>query len=114
MPSYRTSIAPAVADCGRESQASSHAGDGNWPRWHETQASGGGPTSTFLTVDEVVFLTGRHLKTKQIQQLRAMGIPFYVNASGHAIVARAVINGARSDSYQPRWKPAVVKLETRD
>jgi hypothetical protein len=103
-----------VADCGRESQASSHAGDGNWPRWHETQASGGGPTSTFLTVDEVVFLTGRHLKTKQIQQLRAMGIPFYVNASGHAIVARAVISGARSDSYQPRWKPAVVKLETRD
>ena len=67
----------------------------------------------FLSADELVFLTGRHLKTKQIQQLRAMGIPFYVNASGHPIVTRAVLAGGRPESCQPRWVPALAKSASR-
>ena len=68
----------------------------------------------FLNADELVLLTGRHRKAKQIQQLRVMGIPFYVNASGHPVVARAVVNGIRPEPFQPRWTPAVAKLERRE
>jgi hypothetical protein len=68
----------------------------------------------FLNGAELVFLTGRHRKAKQIQQLRVMGIPFYVNASGHPVVARAGVNGTRPEPFQPRWAPAVAKLERRE
>lgn len=35
---------------------------------------------TFLTTDAVIKLTGHRRKTKQIEALRTMGVPFWINA----------------------------------
>ncbi|MFS2027121.1 DUF4224 domain-containing protein [Massilia sp. CT11-137] len=40
----------------------------------------------FLTPDELAELTGRKIKSKQIEALRRMGLPFHVNASGKPVV----------------------------
>jgi hypothetical protein len=45
----------------------------------------------FLNQDELVILTGRKIKSKQIEALRRMGLPFHVNACGKPVVARVVI-----------------------
>ena len=66
-------------------------------------------TSMFLSADELVLLTGRHRKANQIRQLKTMGIPFYVNARGHAVVAGIVLTGGRPEESQARWIPAVAK-----
>jgi hypothetical protein len=47
----------------------------------------------FLNPQEVAELAGRKIKKLQIEQLRWMGIPFYVNAIGRPIVVRAVPGG---------------------
>lgn len=104
------SIASAMVDCGRDAQVPSRVGDAHSPRSRHVSVAAGTPTSMFLSAAELVFLTGRHRKAKQIQQLRTMGVPFYVNASGHAVVARAVLTGGRSEPHQSRWIPAVAKL----
>lgn len=58
----------------------------------------------FLTDDEVVELTGRHRKTMQIEQLRRMGIAFYVNGSGHPKVCRSAIEGSRrQEPIEKEW-----------
>lgn len=49
----------------------------------------------FLTADELVELTGRKIKTKQIEALRRMGLPFHVNAVGKPVVATATIEGRK-------------------
>jgi hypothetical protein len=61
----------------------------------------------FLTEDDLVVLTGRPQKSKQIEQLRKMGVPFYVNAVGKPIVARATIEGrpTKVKPPEPRWSP---------
>ncbi len=70
----------------------------------------------FLSEDEVAELTGivrgargkpKHLL--QIAQLRAMRVPFVVNARGRPIIVRQVLQG----SQQPmpaatEWQPAVL------
>ncbi|MBS0323358.1 MAG: DUF4224 domain-containing protein [Proteobacteria bacterium] len=64
----------------------------------------------FLEPAEIRVLTGKAQKAKQIEQLRRMGVPFYVNAAGHPVVARAVIEGGRKEqpaAVQP-WRPAVL------
>lgn len=35
----------------------------------------------FLTEDEVAILTGRKIKKLQVEALRKMGVPFFVNAA---------------------------------
>lgn len=68
-------------------------------------------TSTFLDANEIAILTGRKFKSLQIDALRKMGIPFFVNATGHAIVARAAIEGGRSaPAAAPKaaWVPRVL------
>lgn len=50
--------------------------------------------STFLEQAEIATLTGRKFKSRQIDPLRRMAIPFFVNATGHPVVARAAIYGA--------------------
>lgn len=42
----------------------------------------------FLTRDEIAVLTGRKTKTTQVRQLRAMVLPFLLDADGWPIVAR--------------------------
>lgn len=65
----------------------------------------------FLTQDEIVILTGRPQKSRQIEQLRKMGVPFYVNAIGRPIVARAIIEGRKEkvEPPKPRWEPEALK-----
>jgi biotin operon repressor len=67
-------------------------------------------TSLFLSDEDLHELTGFVVKAKQIEQLRKQGIPFFVNASGRAKVARAAVEGRKAES-QPHqvWKPAVLQ-----
>ncbi|WP_434663552.1 DUF4224 domain-containing protein [Paraburkholderia sp. A3BS-1L] len=69
--------------------------------------------SMFLTPEEVCELTGvrvgRAGKTReqlQVAWLRTSGIPFWTNARGRPIIARAAIEGQRA-TEQPRqkWQP---------
>lgn len=50
-------------------------------------------TSTFLTQEEVAELTGRKVRSKQIEGLRQMGIAFWVNPVGRPVIARSAIEG---------------------
>jgi hypothetical protein len=62
----------------------------------------------FLDENHLFRLTGFKTKSRQIKQLRKMGIPFFVNGSGHPIVAEAVVSGG-SRSAAPvakTWEPA--------
>ena len=50
-----------------------------------------GAAAVFLNPDELALLTGFHRKGRQVQQLRRMGIVFYVNGCGRPVVARTAI-----------------------
>ncbi|MGV2292091.1 DUF4224 domain-containing protein [Trinickia sp. YCB016] len=68
----------------------------------------------FLSPFELAVLTGRKVKSKQIEALRRMGVPFFVNACGRAVVARSAIEGrgdvvARvGNSAHSSWSPSVL------
>jgi hypothetical protein len=66
---------------------------------------------TFLSFQELVVLTGRKVKSKQIDALRRMGVAFFVNALGRPVVARAVVEGRSEASGQrtvrASWQPRV-------
>ncbi|WP_369065022.1 DUF4224 domain-containing protein [Burkholderia gladioli] len=68
----------------------------------------------FLSPIELVVLTGRKVKAKQVETLRRMGVPFFINACGRAVVARSAIEGRTSISGRPEngarsgWCPAVL------
>lgn len=69
-------------------------------------------STTFLDCDEVIELTGRIIKSKQIEALRKMGLPFFVNATGRPIVARCVIEGrmgAAMPAPKAKWVPDVLR-----
>ena len=69
-----------------------------------------GASTLFLTPDELALLTGFQRKGRQVEQLRRMGIAFYVNACGRPVVARTSIEG-RAAGVPPRaWAPSVVKI----
>lgn len=60
----------------------------------------------FLNRDEVVTLTGRKNKRHQINALRTMGIPFFVNACGHPVVTRVAVEGRPvTVEHKPTWSP---------
>jgi hypothetical protein len=66
----------------------------------------GGIMSIFLSADEVTQLTGRKIKSKQIEALRKMGLPFHVNASGRPVVAISTIAGQKQPDEQKKvWQP---------
>ena len=66
----------------------------------------------FLSTEELVQLTGRKVKAKQIDALRRMGIVFFVNALGSPVVARVAIEGRMDVSKQvvtrASWQPRVL------
>lgn len=67
--------------------------------------------SLFLTKAEIVTLTARTKRNLQIEQLRKMGIPFFVNAVNAPVVARAVIEGApkAEPPLKAPWVPDVLR-----
>ena len=69
-----------------------------------------GTTGAFLTRDELVVLTGFHRKGRQVEQLRRMGIAFYVNGCGRPVVARRSIEGSATEASPRTWTPSVAKL----
>ena len=59
----------------------------------------------FLTADDLVELTGRRIKSKQIEALRRMGLPFHVNAVGKPVVPAAAIEGRKPPpASAPMWQ----------
>lgn len=60
----------------------------------------------FLDSEELIELTGWRRKSTQIVQLKKMGIPFFVNASGHAVVARTAIEGQKTKAEPKKWVPS--------
>jgi hypothetical protein len=65
----------------------------------------------FLSPADLCELTGYVFKDKQIAQLRKQGIPFFVNASGHAKVARSAVEGKKQEPLVQRgWTPAVLQI----
>lgn len=65
------------------------------------------PAPTFLTSDDVATLTGRKIKSLQVEALRHMGIPFFVNAIGYPVVARSAVEGKAAPVPQEKsaWVP---------
>lgn len=61
----------------------------------------------FLTADDLAELTGRKIKSKQIEALRRMGLPFHVNAAGKPVVPVAAIEGRKqvAAAAAPAWQP---------
>lgn len=59
----------------------------------------------FLNQEELATLTGRKMKSKQIEALRRMGLPFHVNAVGKPVVARVAIEGRVPAPTKPAWTP---------
>jgi hypothetical protein len=66
--------------------------------------------SLFLDDADLVRLTDRKRKSKQIEWLRQNGIPFRVNATGHPVVTRAAILGRQEPQEAPArgWTPRVI------
>lgn len=59
--------------------------------------------SAFLSKDDVAVLTGRRVKSKQIEALRKMGIAFWVNAIGKPVVTVAAVEGRKEAPVQKTW-----------
>lgn len=68
-------------------------------------------STTFLDAAEIAQLTGRKIKSKQIDTLRKSGLPFFVNATGHPVVARSAIDNRSPvpEPSKPKWVPRVLK-----
>lgn len=67
-------------------------------------------TSTFLNTEELATLTGRKLKSHQIEALRMMGIAFFVNAIGRPVVARSAIEGGSKAAAKAPKAPVMPRL----
>jgi hypothetical protein len=68
-------------------------------------------STTFLDQAELAQLTGRKIKSKQIEALRQIGLAFFVNATGHPVVARAAIESRAvpPPKEKKQWAPRVLK-----
>lgn len=66
-------------------------------------------STTFLPSEEIAELTGCKIKSKQIETLRKMGLPFWINALGRPVVARAAIEGRREPPPEKVWVMPRVK-----
>jgi hypothetical protein len=67
---------------------------------------------SFLSDDDLRHLTGRAQKSRQVEWLRAQGIPFHVNATGHPVVTWAAVEGRQQSAENPQetraWSPRVI------
>lgn len=60
--------------------------------------------SAFLTTKEVSELTGRKIKSKQIETLRGMGLAFFINAAGRPIVPISAVQGKDTAPEKKKWQ----------
>lgn len=60
----------------------------------------------FLTPSELKQLTGYAQRTRQVAQLRRMGIAFFVNAAGQPVVPRSTIDGGKPTTQPNTWEPS--------
>jgi len=66
--------------------------------------------SLFLTAEDLRALTGFAIKTRQIAQLRIMGIPFRINGCGRPVVTVTAVDGRMDQQpIKPAWQPAVLQ-----
>lgn len=63
--------------------------------------------SAFLSEEDVATLTGRKIKSSQVEQLRKMGIAFYINASGRPVVPKVSIEGKKPEVIMKTWEPRI-------
>jgi hypothetical protein len=70
-------------------------------------------TPLFLDDPQLVQLTGRKNKSRQIDWLRQNAITFRVNATGHPVVTRLAIEGRVADAavVDSGWRPRVLELQ---
>lgn len=61
-------------------------------------------SATSLTREEIKELTGRTYIRLQIEALRKMGIPFFINDIGRPVVARSIVEGRASTAPEPPKK----------
>lgn len=61
-------------------------------------------SAVFLGSEEIAVLTGRKIKSKQIEALRKMGLPFFVNACGKPVVSRSAIDGKNEPQQISVWE----------
>lgn len=66
----------------------------------------------FLSKDELVTLTGRKQRNKQLKQLIAMNLPFYPDAFGWPKVLRSVVENAATQKNTPYPKTINLKKLT--
>jgi Domain of unknown function (DUF4224) len=62
----------------------------------------------FLSELELIKLTGRRMKSRQIAWLRVQGIAFRINATGHPVVTWATVEGRQEQlpaQNAPTWEP---------
>jgi len=59
----------------------------------------------FLDDKDLIELTGWHHRSKQVAQLRKMGIPFWLNACGRPIVAKSIFEGGKAKPQPKTWEP---------
>ena len=57
----------------------------------------------FLSSTDICDLTGRKTKSKQIEMLRKMGLPFFINAAGKPIVPATAIEGKKTSAEKNKW-----------
>jgi hypothetical protein len=65
----------------------------------------------FLDDAQLRHFTGRAFKSGQIKWLRDNRVPFWVNATGHPVVARVTVEGRQEQApavVPQRWTPRVV------
>ena len=64
--------------------------------------------SIFLSHEDLRELTGYTVRAKQIEQLRRMGIAFFVNGCGRPVVTFSAIEGRKQPEQTATWKPAIL------
>ena len=64
----------------------------------------------FLDPAAMRALTGYAHKAKQIERLRAMGVPFWINGRGIPVVACSALEGGQRQAPKPQrgWQPTVL------
>lgn len=69
-------------------------------------------SDTFLSRGELKEFTGRSYVKLQIEALRQMGVPFFVNGIGRPVVTRSAIEGRAGVVAAPpkkAWQPKVLR-----